>query len=63
MTNLHQPAWVCIPCGEQWGHGMPEGHCYTAHIGRCDVCKRDGVAVTEPRDFRWMRAGWEKARD
>lgn len=51
------PTWVCKPCGilasEEQGAKILSGS--TFHDGRCDVCGRFPVAVTEPRDFGYPR--------
>ena len=44
------PVWVCFPCGNKYGRGMPEDHVCTIHVGICGICG-DTHAVTEPRDF------------
>lgn len=64
----HQPTWVCDDCGQKYGswydadgtyHG-PESRAATYHIGdKCDVCKRNTVAVTEARDFGYLIEGWQ----
>jgi len=51
MSN--DPSWVCNVCGHKYG-SMPKGHCATWHKGKCEVCLKDNVYVTEPRDFRHL---------
>lgn len=51
--NGKQINWVCDDCGEKYGD-MPEGHVYTWHYGHCDVCDKDNVPVTEPRDYKYL---------
>jgi rubrerythrin len=48
------PAWICRPCGEAHGRGMPAGHASTWHMDTCGVCGRR-AEVTEPRDFRHLK--------
>lgn len=47
--------WICAPCGARHCNGMRDGHIATWHIGRCDICA-DETAVTEPRDFGYLKA-------
>jgi hypothetical protein len=49
------PDWICRPCGEAHGRGMPEGHVSTWHMDTCGICGRQ-AEVTEPRDFRHLKA-------
>jgi hypothetical protein len=49
------PAWVCSPCGEK--HGNRPATRATWHEGECDIC-RVVRAVTQPRDFGHLKAGW-----
>jgi hypothetical protein len=49
------PAWICLPCGEAHGRGMPDHHVATWHMGACGICG-DSTFVTEPRDFRHLKA-------
>jgi rubrerythrin len=48
------PAWICRPCGEAHGRGMPEGHVATWHEDICGVCGKL-TSVTEPRDYRHLK--------
>lgn len=57
-TGPAQPAWVCYPCGARYGTRIPADA--TWHIGPCDVCGRDHLAVTEPRDFGYLRMEWRR---
>ena len=53
------PAFICGDCGDKQGrHSPDEGT--TWHIGTCDLCGAEKVAVTEPRDFGHLKDGWEK---
>jgi hypothetical protein len=52
--QLPYPAWICRPCGEAHGRGMPEGHVSTWHEDRCGVCGRV-TSVSEPRDFGHLK--------
>lgn len=56
-----QPDWVCVPCGLKWGNRWPKNHLATFHNGKCGVCGRED-SVTEPRDFRYLKNGWEKEK-
>ncbi len=47
--------WICAPCGAQHCNGMRDGHIATWYVGRCDICA-DETAVTEPRDFGYLKA-------
>ena len=47
--------WICAPCGARHCNGMRDEHIATWHIGRCDICA-DETAVTEPRDFGYLKA-------
>ena len=42
--------WVCYNCGHKYGT-VYDGIC-TVHIGKCDVCKDNGVPVTSGRKYR-----------
>jgi len=53
------PTWICLECGDKYGNGMPDGHVCTVHNGTCGICGKD-AQVTEPRDFRHLRHGWEE---
>jgi hypothetical protein len=48
------PAWICRPCGEKHGRGMPAGHVSTWHMDTCGICG-DVTECTEPRDFRHLK--------
>jgi hypothetical protein len=48
------PAWICRPCGEAHGRGMPSHHVSTWHMDTCGVCGRR-AEVTEPRDFGHLK--------
>jgi len=48
------PAWVCRPCGQTHGRGIPEGHIATWHMGTCGICGQD-AEVTEPRDYKHLK--------
>jgi hypothetical protein len=48
------PAWICRPCGEEHGRGMPAGHVSTWHMDTCGVCGQF-TSVSEPRDFRHLK--------
>lgn len=60
--SFDQPDWVCFDCAELCGHGAPEGHVCTVHIGICGVCG-EKKAVTEPSDFRWLKPEWKSHKD
>jgi hypothetical protein len=50
--------WVCGDCGAKYGN-MPNGvtgRVATWHMGKCGVCLKH-VAVTEPRDFGYLKLG------
>jgi hypothetical protein len=48
------PHWICAPCGQTHGRGMPAGHIATWHEGICDICRRS-ASVSEPRDFGHLK--------
>jgi hypothetical protein len=48
------PAWICRPCGEAHGRGMPKGHVSTWHEDTCGICGRV-TSVSEPRDFGHLK--------
>ena len=62
MAKKKQPVrharWVCHSCGVKYGNKM----CGVAtwHPDTCDVCGKEGVAVTEPRDFGYLDEKWLK---
>jgi len=52
------PVWICDDCGMKYGRWYqngdyigPKHNCATYHLGECDVCGKDDVPVTEPRDY------------
>jgi len=51
------PECVCADCGKAYGNR--ECGISTWHNGTCGVCGKE-AAVTEPRDFGHLNAGWEK---
>lgn len=53
-----QPAWVCNDCGRKYGQRIYETHISTWHMDTCGVCGRH-AAVTEARDFGYLRDGWQ----
>lgn len=62
-TIKNYPVWICFDCGDKYCYGMPAGHVWTSHEGRCDVCGRIRN-VTEPRDFghideRKIKVDWK----
>jgi rubrerythrin len=52
--QLPYPAWICRPCGEAHGRGMPAGHASTWHEDPCGVCGKV-TSVSEPRDFGHLK--------
>ena len=48
------PEWICRPCGEAHGRGMPAGHVSTWHEDPCGICGKV-TSVTEPRDFGHLK--------
>jgi hypothetical protein len=60
------PAWVCNDCGVKYGawyqggsYSGPKNHCSTCHYDSCDVCGKNDVVVTEPRDYGHLVSGWD----
>jgi hypothetical protein len=56
-SKKEYPQWVCSDCGNK--HGNKKCVIATWHIGSCDVCGKEQVKVTEPRDFGHLKDGWE----
>jgi len=52
------PAWICIQCGVEYGRNSVNGFA-TYHLGKCDICGRDDVPVTEPRDYGHLKTEWQ----
>ncbi len=48
------PHWICAPCGQTHGRGMPKGHVSTWHEDPCGVCGKV-TSVSEPRDFGHLK--------
>jgi rubrerythrin len=48
------PAWICRPCGEAHGRGMPAGHVSTWHEDTCGICGKV-TPCSEPRDFGHLK--------
>jgi len=59
--TLRNARWVCEPCGLSYGDYRAGSS--TFHVGLCDVCKGQTVAVTETRDFGYLRRGRIEAQD
>ena len=57
MTD--QPVWTCADCGTELGNRQPRYA--TWHMGTCGVCG-DHVAVTEARDYGYLRPSWRRER-
>lgn len=57
--SADQPVWVCVACGDKWG--LKECGIATWHIDQCDVCGQHR-AVTEPRDFGYLKTGWANVK-
>lgn len=55
---VDQPEWVCMQCGSKYGRRLPK--LATWHTDICPICKRR-TAVTEPRDFGYLKEGWTTA--
>jgi hypothetical protein len=64
MTKTEEyPTWICEECGIKHGRWFPKDGtyigpsplCATYHVDRCDMCNKDGVMVTEPRDFGYLK--------
>lgn len=53
---MNQPDWVCHDCGTKYGRG--ECGIATWHTDTCGVCGKE-TAVTEPRDYGYLKEGWE----
>ena len=59
--NLDYPQWVCFPCGNKYGRGMPENHVCTMHFGTCGICGEER-AVTDPCEFGHIRLTKEERK-
>lgn len=64
--SKNYPAWICHDCGETWGNWYsrseyvgPPHHCATFHKGTCDLCGKQDAIVTEPRDYGYLKKGWD----
>lgn len=64
--NNKQPCWCCDTCGTKFGfwyytgtYTGPTIHCPTYHIGTCQVCQQNDIAVTEARDFGYLKEEWQ----
>jgi hypothetical protein len=60
--KLKAANWVCYECGVTYGrwyqgsvYSGPSMHCSTHHVGKCDVCDKTEVSVTEPRDYGGLK--------
>jgi len=60
------PDWICHECGVAYGGWYKKGvyvgpgnHYATMHQGDCELCGATNVAVTEPRDYGYLRASWK----
>lgn len=69
MPKTNYPDWVCHTCGMDYGAWYkggvyigPPDICSTMHLGTCGVCGATDVAVTEPRDYGYLRAEWRTAQ-
>lgn len=50
---LDKACEVCHDCGTKYGKHITT--CSTWHYSTCDICKKENVPVTEPRDFNYFR--------
>lgn len=60
--NKNYPAWVCHDCGVCYGKWYEDGeylgpspHYASYHYDTCDVCGKNEVPCTEPRDYGHLR--------
>jgi len=58
MTDY--PAWICSHCGDK--HGRRPCGVATWHFDTCGVCGKQGVMVTEPRDFGHLKDTWKTGK-
>ena len=56
-----QPKQVCRSCGLTYGTGINRvaGIASSVSPGECGVCGNH-TSVTEPRDFGYLRRGWQQ---
>ena len=52
MENKKTIDWVCQDCGMKYGN--PRNAVSTWHDDTCDVCGKENIPVTEPRDFNYL---------
>jgi hypothetical protein len=59
--QIPYPDYICNDCGHQYGRWYasgsytgPSDSCSTYHEGKCDICAKQNVPVTEPRDFGYL---------
>jgi len=57
IKKLKNAAVCCTDCGQRWGEY--KGGCSSWWKGTCRVCDKE-TAVTETRDFKYLRAGIAK---
>jgi hypothetical protein len=53
-----QPEVVCNGCGTLFGRYMRPDRVSSYWMDTCGVCGKH-MAVTEPRDFGYLKEGWE----
>ena len=52
MVKKKKISWVCHECGVKHGTRNPIGsRAATYHEDTCDMCGKENVYVTEPRDY------------
>jgi hypothetical protein len=60
-SSKDYPAWICIQCGIEHRRNSVNGFA-TYHMGKCDICGRDDVPVTEPRDYGHLWPEWQSKK-
>lgn len=65
VSRKQYPVWICHACGVRYGSWYRNGEYIgpanmysTCHCGTCDVCEKENITVTEPRDYGHL-LNWE----
>jgi hypothetical protein len=59
--KIREVDYVCHECGVTYGrwyrlgeYNGPPYHCPTYHMGRCSVCNKTNLPITEQRDYGYV---------
>jgi hypothetical protein len=58
LKKLRTAYQVCRECGDKYGRYVVG--CSSVWIGKCQVCDKEGVGVTESRDYNYLSEGIRK---